>query len=47
MEFDENGLMRWRFACIKDAPIREGDRRFHWPLGHRPDDHPGISNLGL
>jgi len=46
-EFDENGLMRRRFACINDAPIREADRRFHWSLGRRPDDHPGLSDLGF
>ena len=46
-EFDENGLMRRRFACINDAPIREADRRFHWPLGRRPDNHPGLSDLGF
>lgn len=46
-EFDENGLMRRRFACINDAPIRAADRRFHWPLGLRPDDHPGLSDLGF
>jgi nuclear transport factor 2 (NTF2) superfamily protein len=46
-EFDEDGLMRQRFACINDAPIREADRRFRWPLGRRPDDHPGLSDLGF
>jgi uncharacterized protein len=46
-EFDEDGLMRRRFACINDAPIREADRRFHWRLGRRPDDHPGLSDLGF
>ena len=46
-EFDENGLMRLRFACIIDAPIKESERKFHWPLGRRPDDHPGLSELGL
>lgn len=46
-EFDENGLMRRRLASINDAPIREADRRFHWPLGRRPDDHPGLSDLGF
>jgi len=46
-EFDENGLMRRRFACINDAPIREADRKFFWPLGRRPDDHPSLSDLGL
>ena len=46
-EFDDNGLMRLRFACINDAPIKESERKFHWPLGRRPDDHPGLSDLGL
>ncbi|AOJ72617.1 MULTISPECIES: nuclear transport factor 2 family protein [Burkholderia] len=46
-EFDENGLMAHRHACINDMPIRESDRLFHWPLGRRPDDHPGLSDLGL
>ncbi|WP_196239502.1 nuclear transport factor 2 family protein [Dyella monticola] len=46
-EFDGHGLMRKRLACINDAPIREADRRYHWPLGRRPDDHPGLSELGF
>ncbi|NUO84563.1 MAG: nuclear transport factor 2 family protein [Cupriavidus sp.] len=46
-EFDDAGFMRKRFACINDAPIRSGDRKFHWPLGRRPDGHPGLSELGL
>ena len=46
-EFDENGLMRWRIASINDAPIQGSDRKYHWPLGRRPDDHPGLSDLGL
>jgi nuclear transport factor 2 (NTF2) superfamily protein len=46
-EFDEHGLMRRRFACINDLPIKESQRRFHWPLGRRPDDHPGLDDLGL
>jgi len=46
-EFDERGLTRLRYACINDLPIRESDRKFHWPLGRRPDDHPGLSELGL
>jgi nuclear transport factor 2 (NTF2) superfamily protein len=46
-EFDENGLMFNRYACINDMPIKESDRKFHWPLGRRPDDHPGLSDLGL
>lgn len=46
-EFDENGLMQKRFACINDLPIHESDRKFHWPQGRRPDDHPSLSDLGL
>ncbi|MCY1537587.1 hypothetical protein D9M68_730870 [compost metagenome] len=46
-EFDENGLMANRFACINDMPIKESERKFHWPLGRRPDDHPGLAELGL
>jgi nuclear transport factor 2 (NTF2) superfamily protein len=46
-EFDENGLMRLRFASINDLPILESDRKYHWALGRRPDDHPGLSDLGL
>lgn len=46
-EFDENGLMQRRFARINDAPMREADRKFFWPLGRRPDDHPSLSDLGL
>jgi len=46
-EFDDNGLMRRRLACINDSPIREAERKFHWPLGRRPDDHPGLSDLGF
>ncbi|SNB70963.1 hypothetical protein SAMN07250955_10831 [Arboricoccus pini] len=46
-EFDENGLMRRRFASINDVPIQESDRRYHWSLGRRPDDHPGLSELGF
>ena len=46
-EFDENGLMARRFASINDLPIREQDRLFHWPAGRRPDDHPGLGELGL
>jgi nuclear transport factor 2 (NTF2) superfamily protein len=46
-EFGEDGLMQRRFACINDMPIKESDRKFHWPLGRRPDDHPGLSELGL
>ncbi|KJH80452.1 nuclear transport factor 2 family protein [Pseudomonas sp. KSR10] len=46
-EFAENGLMAHRFACINDLPIQESDRKFRWPQGRRPDDHPGLSDLGL
>jgi nuclear transport factor 2 (NTF2) superfamily protein len=46
-EFNEQGLMQRRIASINDLPIRETDRKFHWPLGRRPDDHPGLSELGL
>ena len=46
-EFDDEGLMRVRIASINDLPITEGDRKYHWPLGRRPDEHPGLSALGL
>lgn len=46
-EFDENGLMINRYANINDLPITEAERKFHWPQGRRPDDHPGLSELGL
>ena len=46
-EFDAQGLMRRRIASINDLPIRAEDRKYHWPLGRRPDDHPGLSDLGL
>ncbi len=46
-EFDDNGLMAVRHASINDLPIKAEDRKFHWPLGRRPDDHPGLSALGL
>lgn len=46
-EFDELGYMRRRIASINDLPLPAGDRKFHWPLGRRPDDHPGLSELGL
>ena len=45
--FDPRGLMRRREASINDVPIDESDRLFHWPLGRRPDDHPGLTALGL
>jgi uncharacterized protein len=46
-EFDNEGLMRVRLASINDLPIQESERKYHWPLGRRPDDHPGLSDLGL
>jgi uncharacterized protein len=46
-EFNSDGYMQRRFASINDLPIREADRKFHWPLGRRPDDHPSLSDLGL
>lgn len=46
-EFNEDGLMARRFACINDMPIKEAERKFRWPLGRRPDDHSGLSELGL
>ena len=46
-QFDDDGLMRVRFACINDGPIKELDRKYYWPLGRRPDDHPGLSDLGF
>jgi nuclear transport factor 2 (NTF2) superfamily protein len=47
-EFGEDGLMRQRFACINDLPIKDSDRKFHWDRsGPRPSDHPGLSDLGL
>jgi nuclear transport factor 2 (NTF2) superfamily protein len=46
-EFDEEGLMRVRHASINDLPIAEAERKYRWPLGRRPDDHPGLSDLGL
>ncbi|MGO7215254.1 DUF1348 family protein [Rhizobium leguminosarum] len=46
-EFGADGLMRKRFASINDAPIQSHDRQFHWPLGRRPDEHPGLSDFGF
>ena len=46
-EFDSNGLMKRRIASINDLPIKEPERKYRWPLGRRPDDHPGLSELGL
>jgi nuclear transport factor 2 (NTF2) superfamily protein len=46
-EFEEDGLMQRRLASINDLPIEESERKYRWPLGRRPDDHPGLSDLGL
>ena len=46
-EFDERGYMKRRIASINDLPIAASERKYHWPLGRRPDDHPGLSALGL
>ena len=46
-EFNEHGLMQRRIASINDLPIKESERKFRWPPGRRPDDHPGLSDLGL
>lgn len=46
-EFDEQGYMAVRHASINDLAITESERKFHWPLGRRPDDHPGLTDLGL
>ncbi len=46
-EFDADGYMAVRIASINEMPIHEADRKFHWPLGRRPDDHPGLSELSL
>jgi nuclear transport factor 2 (NTF2) superfamily protein len=46
-QFNEAGLMTHRHASINDMPIAEADRKYHWPLGRRPDDHPGLSDLGF
>lgn len=46
-EFDADGLMRRRIASINEHPIADADRKFHWPLGRRPDDHPGLGALGF
>jgi len=45
-EFDDQGLMRRRYACLNDMPIQEAERKFRWALGRRPDDHSGLSDLG-
>ncbi len=44
-EFDESGLMKKRIASINDLPIKEADRKYHWPLGRRPDNHPDLGDL--
>jgi nuclear transport factor 2 (NTF2) superfamily protein len=46
-EFDPRGLMRRRLASINDVPITASERKFHWPQGRRPDDHPGLSDFGF
>lgn len=46
-EFGPDGLMQRRYASINDLPIKESERKYFWPLGRRPDDHPGLSELGL
>jgi uncharacterized protein len=46
-EFDESGVMHHRYASINDLPIKESERKYHWPLGRRPDDHPALTELGL
>lgn len=46
-EFDQNGLMKRRYASINDLPIEEEERKFLWPSGPRPDGHPALSGLGL
>ena len=46
-EFDAHGLMRRRLASINDLPIADAERKFRWPLGPRPSDHPELSDLGL
>src|SRR5579872_3643772 len=46
-EFNESGLMQRRIASINDLPIPESKRKFRWPLGRRPDNHPGLTDLSL
>ena len=46
-DFNAAGLVQRRFASINDVPIKDSERKYHWPLGRRPDDHPGLSELGL
>jgi nuclear transport factor 2 (NTF2) superfamily protein len=46
-EFNPDGLMQRRYASINDLSIKESERKYFWPLGRRPDNHPGLSDLGL
>lgn len=46
-EFADSGLMQRRIASINDVLIKEEERKYHWPQGRRPDDHPGLTQLGL
>ena len=46
-QFDADGLMKVRIASINEHPITPAERKFHWPLGRRPDDHPGLSSYGF
>lgn len=46
-EFDDNGLMRKRYASINELPIAEAERKLHWPIGRRPDNYPSLTDLGL
>ena len=46
-QYDPDGVMQWRYACINDLPIKEADRKYRWPLGPRPAGHLGLSDLGL
>jgi nuclear transport factor 2 (NTF2) superfamily protein len=46
-EFEPDGLMKFRYASINDLAIKESERKYHWPLGRRPDGHPGLSELGF
>jgi nuclear transport factor 2 (NTF2) superfamily protein len=46
-EYDAAGIMHHRYASINDLPIKEADRKYRWPLGQRPEGHPGLSDLGL
>lgn len=46
-DFDPDGFMRVRLASINDLPIKESDRKYHWPLGRRPDDHPSLTECGF